>query len=350
MKIECIELDELYNQFSHWLDDPDGRDHSSGRDVAVFRFARRLLKRALSDSFANVALKISEPCSKVNPGSDNRRSSSTNRRSQSMVDHLSDEKFALYLAKDIIHGSVCKEPDAGTECDGIDSDKANLCQRGSSKIGLLVSIVLHETLADVELALQGPNPRNCDLAILTNSCPGPLLGSLRCQESIAWEYNQNPSCSFHIRMPPVNKASTIEEDPARIDPYQQNDPNRECSEHSRTNGRHHNHHKRRCNCRALTATDINSTPTERIDPSRIIGKSMNMRSLSAQLSRSYAQYLIDGAGRLRQGSDALGRCLSLILPQAPDWQVRRLPIDPNLANLWFSIFYIFNINNILNVY
>lgn len=56
------ELEEIYEQFGHWLESPEGPARNLGgesnqaRGEAVVRFASGLLKRALSDSFAGVAL------------------------------------------------------------------------------------------------------------------------------------------------------------------------------------------------------------------------------------------------------------------------------------------------------
>ncbi|PSN54006.1 hypothetical protein C0J52_10157 [Blattella germanica] len=50
------ELEELYEQYSRWLDDVDENRELDARDIAVVRFAGSLLKRTLSDSFAGVPL------------------------------------------------------------------------------------------------------------------------------------------------------------------------------------------------------------------------------------------------------------------------------------------------------
>jgi len=55
--MRCVaELEELYEQYSRWLDDVDGHHELDARDIAVVRFAGSLLKRTLSDSFAGVPL------------------------------------------------------------------------------------------------------------------------------------------------------------------------------------------------------------------------------------------------------------------------------------------------------
>jgi hypothetical protein len=55
--MRCVaELEELYEQYSRWLDDVDGNRELDARDIAVVRFAGSLLKRTLSDSFAGVPL------------------------------------------------------------------------------------------------------------------------------------------------------------------------------------------------------------------------------------------------------------------------------------------------------
>lgn len=58
------ELEEVYDQFSKWLDDPiletdkgtNTRRTLSPRDIAVVQFAGSLLKRTLSETFAGVPL------------------------------------------------------------------------------------------------------------------------------------------------------------------------------------------------------------------------------------------------------------------------------------------------------
>lgn len=53
------ELEEVYEQFSKWLDDPIIKDNGKtldARDEAVLTFASSLLKRTLSESFVGVPL------------------------------------------------------------------------------------------------------------------------------------------------------------------------------------------------------------------------------------------------------------------------------------------------------
>lgn len=53
------ELEEVYEQFSKWLDDPIIKDNVKTldpRDEAVLKFASTLLKRTLSESFVGVPL------------------------------------------------------------------------------------------------------------------------------------------------------------------------------------------------------------------------------------------------------------------------------------------------------
>lgn len=56
MALCAAELEELYEQYSRWLDDVDKNRELDARDIAVVRFAGSLLKRTLSDSFAGVPL------------------------------------------------------------------------------------------------------------------------------------------------------------------------------------------------------------------------------------------------------------------------------------------------------
>lgn len=53
------ELEEVYEQFSKWLDDPiikENADKLDPRDEALLNFASSLLKRTLSESFVGVPL------------------------------------------------------------------------------------------------------------------------------------------------------------------------------------------------------------------------------------------------------------------------------------------------------
>ncbi|XP_045024448.1 uncharacterized protein LOC123469466 isoform X2 [Daphnia magna] len=115
------ELDELYDQFSHWLDDPNGGEsvQQNGRNAAVFRFAHGLLKRALSDSFASVALSIENLSAhpetlmkdiKLAASSESRRGST--KRSWSLNEHVGDERLALQLAKEMVERETLMEEQA----------------------------------------------------------------------------------------------------------------------------------------------------------------------------------------------------------------------------------------------
>lgn len=59
-------MDEVYEQFSRWLEDPiletdkGTKRQLDGRDLAVVQFAGSLLKRTLSESFAGVPVPLTE--------------------------------------------------------------------------------------------------------------------------------------------------------------------------------------------------------------------------------------------------------------------------------------------------
>ncbi|XP_059350663.1 uncharacterized protein LOC130693764 isoform X2 [Daphnia carinata] len=234
------ELDELYDQFSHWLDDPNGGEslQQNGRNAAVFRFAHGLLKRALSDSFASVALSIENLSAhpetlmkdiKLAASSEGRRGS--NKRSWSLNEHVGDERLALQLAKEMVERETLMEeqvlpmPDIVPllPVDAIEEEAAldepeepkkttAMKKKSNSKSRMacqLVSIVLEQRLAEVELELQVPGPSRLRSAhhhavrpsLINTRCPGGCpKAPLRTQESVAWEYHQNPSCSFNIRL------------------------------------------------------------------------------------------------------------------------------------------------------
>lgn len=53
------ELEEIYEQFSKWLDDPilkDNVKNLDARDETVLKFAGSLLKRTLSESYVGIPL------------------------------------------------------------------------------------------------------------------------------------------------------------------------------------------------------------------------------------------------------------------------------------------------------
>lgn len=60
------ELEEVYEQFSRWLEDPvletdkGTKRKLDGRELAVVQFAGSLLKRTLSESFAGVPVPLTE--------------------------------------------------------------------------------------------------------------------------------------------------------------------------------------------------------------------------------------------------------------------------------------------------
>ncbi|XP_076271229.1 uncharacterized protein LOC143203021 isoform X4 [Rhynchophorus ferrugineus] len=62
------ELEEVYEQFSNWLEHPiletdkGTKKNLDGRDLAVVKFAGSLLKRTLSESFAGVPVPLTEAC------------------------------------------------------------------------------------------------------------------------------------------------------------------------------------------------------------------------------------------------------------------------------------------------
>jgi hypothetical protein len=246
--LTLTELDELYDQFSHWLEDPKSGEsgQQNGRNAAVFRFAHGLLKRALSDSFASVALNIENLSAhpetrmkdiKLSSSSSEIRRGST-QRSWSLNEHVGDERLALQLAREMVEREIPMEeqvlpmPDIvpllpvdaieeeETAIDPLDQEQpekspANQKKKDSlgnskSKVACqLVSIVLEQRLAEVELELQVPGSSRISSAhhhaarpsLINTRCPGRgCPAPLRTQESVAWEYHQNPSCSFNIRL------------------------------------------------------------------------------------------------------------------------------------------------------
>jgi hypothetical protein len=91
-----------------------------------------------------------------------------------------------------------------------EEEEKNKTKKNKSKLACqLVSIVLEQKLAEVELELQVPGSSRLSSAhhhavrpsLINTRCPGGRpKAPLRTQESVAWEYHQNPSCSFNIRL------------------------------------------------------------------------------------------------------------------------------------------------------
>ncbi|XP_048520630.1 uncharacterized protein LOC109538689 isoform X2 [Dendroctonus ponderosae] len=92
------ELEEVYEQFSHWLENPiletdkGNKKELDARDLAVVRFAGSLLKRTLSESFAGVPVPLTEACDST---SDNMINYSTKKHK--IV--LSAKSLSLELAR-----------------------------------------------------------------------------------------------------------------------------------------------------------------------------------------------------------------------------------------------------------
>lgn len=92
------ELEEVYEQFSRWLEDPiletneETKRQLDARDLAVVKFAGALLKRTLSESFAGVPL--TDGCG--NASGCNAEDNSTNKKNKLV---LSARSLSLELAK-----------------------------------------------------------------------------------------------------------------------------------------------------------------------------------------------------------------------------------------------------------
>ena len=209
-----------------------------------------MLKRALSDSFASVALNIENLSAqpetrmkdiKLSASSESRRGST--QRSWSLAEHVGDERLALQLAKEMVEREIPEEqvlpmpdivplvPVSIEEEKSVPAEpdesvkKKKKTSRNNNKVSCpLVSIVrLEQRLAEVELELQVPVPicrtnRPSPARINSTRCPGGCLKPLRTQESVAWEYHQNPSCSFNIRLavvphPPHTLTTTTNQSP-----------------------------------------------------------------------------------------------------------------------------------------
>ena len=231
LKFLITELDELYDEFSHWLDDP-GAKNSDQRDVAVFRFAHGLLKRALSDSFASVAMNIESLAAMQQ---DNNETTTTTKlkdikgflsssatssaaaqalahKSRSLDQEIGDQRVALLLVNQLVNRKQLTTKPEAPSADGESQEQQpqqqpiSAAESSSRRLAChLVSIIVQQSLAQVELELQVPRPRYAAARSISinhnnsNNCQ-PKNRSLRSQESLAWEYHQNPSCTFNIRL------------------------------------------------------------------------------------------------------------------------------------------------------
>lgn len=166
---------------------------------------------------------------KLSASSESRRGST--QRSWSLAEHVGDERLALQLAKEMVEREVPEEqvlpmPDivplvpvaieeekAVAEEEPEEVKPAKKSSNRSKVACQLVSIVLEQKLAEVELELQVPGPlcRNPHHVTrpspINTRCPSDCAQPLRTQESVAWEYHQNPSCSFNIRLNPIVEAT-----------------------------------------------------------------------------------------------------------------------------------------------
>ena len=175
---------------------------------------------------------------KLSSSNESRRGST--QRSWSLAEHVGDERLALQLAKEMVEREVPEEqvlpmpdivplvsmpieeemvqkettdPVVGETKPGPSPVKKH--HRNNNKIACqLVSIVLEQRLAEVELELQVPSNNHSvmnrpALSPFNARYAGGIGRSLRNQESLAWEYHQNPSCSFNIRLDPVNRSPII---------------------------------------------------------------------------------------------------------------------------------------------
>jgi hypothetical protein len=159
-------------------------------------------------------------------------------------EHVGDERLALQLAREMVEREIpmeeqvlpmpdivpllpvdaieeetlpiAEEPEEEEEEETSNKKKNNNNNNNNSssksKVACqLVSIVLEQKLAEVELELQVPDSSRLSSAhhhaarpsLINTRCPaggGGCPSLLRTQESVAWEYHQNPSCSFNIRL------------------------------------------------------------------------------------------------------------------------------------------------------
>jgi hypothetical protein len=171
---------------------------------------------------------------KLSSSSEIRRGST--QRSWSLNEHVGDERLALQLAREMVEREIPMEEqvlpmpdivpllpvDAIEEEETLDPldqeqpEKSPANQKKKDSLGnskskvacQLVSIVLEQRLAEVELELQVPGSSRISSAhhhaarpsLINTRCLGGCPAPLRTQESVAWEYHQNPSCSFNIRL------------------------------------------------------------------------------------------------------------------------------------------------------
>ena len=157
-----------------------------------------------------------------NGGGQCRKDKGQQKRSWSLADHMGDERLALQLAKEMIMEQemeqvhpmpepVTAAETADTNSGGDEADEESDGGGGGQKKKTAttsarpsVSITVEQNLAEVELELQVSVTTSASIRphftpSLTRQPSFRPIG-LRSQASVAWEYHQDPSWTFTIRL------------------------------------------------------------------------------------------------------------------------------------------------------
>ncbi|XP_076271227.1 uncharacterized protein LOC143203021 isoform X2 [Rhynchophorus ferrugineus] len=153
------ELEEVYEQFSNWLEHPiletdkGTKKNLDGRDLAVVKFAGSLLKRTLSESFAGVPVPLTEACEST---PENRASFTTSKHK--LV--LNAKSLSLELARQkhrlAAQLSICESIEQDNETVALDQN--NLTNKPNRKAWFVsyITEAIIQTLEDISCTMYLP--------------------------------------------------------------------------------------------------------------------------------------------------------------------------------------------------
>ncbi|XP_030751108.1 uncharacterized protein LOC115878685 [Sitophilus oryzae] len=200
------ELEEVYEQFNHWLENPiietekGTKKDLDGRDLAVVRFAGSLLKRTLSESFAGIPVPLTENCD----------SSSENRTNFTNSKHklvLNAKSLSLELARQKHKLAAQLSLECGTRAQKTESSallgQSSLTQTHNNRNKMwfvsCVTEAIIQTLEDINYTVYLPveqskvsdiseKPKNGTRAITTGNwgCGTSRKGDVQLKVVIQW--------------------------------------------------------------------------------------------------------------------------------------------------------------------
>ncbi|XP_060518862.1 uncharacterized protein LOC132697396 isoform X2 [Cylas formicarius] len=152
------ELEEVYEQFTHWLENPilqietGTKKQLDARELAVVRFAGSLLKRTLSESFAGVPVPMAETCDlfsrKITNSAPGKSKLVLSAKSLSL--ELARQKHRLASQLNLQEVSPIKNPN-NRKCNALNMSGLNKCNKAWFITCMQNDIV--QTLEDVIVPL-----------------------------------------------------------------------------------------------------------------------------------------------------------------------------------------------------